>query len=152
MQADVDMSGRIEETNKPTVLALADGINICISISAKEKRSAIEVLKRRKLKRKRRLIPVRVFSTLLFLLLRDHIEKLDLVVVDLEYPGHEPDIKDWVMTLCRRDGIVVHRDQIVFEQVRKKSPAHELAYRTFKGRIRPDRKVTAEDVLRLIGK
>lgn len=26
MQADIDMSGRIEETNKPTALALANGM------------------------------------------------------------------------------------------------------------------------------
>jgi hypothetical protein len=152
MQADVDMSGRIEETNRPTVVALANGAVASIFISPRDKRKVIETLKRRKPERERKYIYIRVFSALLFLLLEHEIGKLSLVVVDPEYPGYEADIKDWVLTLCRRNVVPVLRDQIMFRQVGKKSPAHELAYQTYKGKLQPDRIITAEEVLRLTGK
>jgi hypothetical protein len=152
MQADVDMSGRIEETNRPTALAMANGVAVSIFMSAKDKRRIIEALRQRKPARERKFIHIRVFSTLLFLLLERDIEKLATVIVDPEYPGYEADIKDWGLTLCRRHGIPVHRDQIVFRRVGKKSPAHRLAYRTFRGKIQPTQRVAAEDVLRLTGK
>jgi len=152
MQADVDMSGCIEETNRPTVLALANGVTVTIIMSAKDKRTVIETLRQRKRKRERKFIHVRAFSTLLFLLLERHIEKLAAVIIDPEYPGYEADIKDWGLTLCRRNNLPVHRDQIVFRQVGKKSPSHSLAYRTFKGKTQPTRRIVAEGVLKLVGK
>jgi hypothetical protein len=152
MQADVDMSGRIEETNRPTALALANGVTVCVWISGRDKWAVIEALQKDKPERERKFIHVRVFSTLLFLLLKDHIRKLSQVRIDLEYVGHEPDIKDWVMTLCRRAGIAVHRDQITFGQIGKKSPAHTVAYEAFKGISRPGKIVTAEELLGILKK
>ena len=99
----------------------------------------------------RRLIHVRLFSTLLYLLLYDHLERLALVTVDPEYPGHERDIKDWVLTLCRRRGLKVFADQVTFRRVGKKSPAHYLAYGVFKGRRKPDRMITTQDILAELG-
>jgi hypothetical protein len=46
MQADVDMSGRIEETNRPTALALANEVSVSVWISGRDKRDVIEVLRR----------------------------------------------------------------------------------------------------------
>jgi hypothetical protein len=89
MQIEVDMSGRIEETNRPTVLALANGLSFSIRITAREKRLAIARLEQQKPELSRRLIHVLLFSNLLFLLLKDHMGKLDLVEIDPEYQGYE---------------------------------------------------------------
>ena len=147
MYADVDMSGRIEETNRPTALGLANGLQYSILISAREKRLAIATLGHVYPHWKRRLIHVRLFSTTLYMLLQNHIKQVELVTVDPEYPGHERDIKDWVITLCRRQGLRVFADQITFRNVGKKSPAHHLAYGVYKGQYQPDQVITAKDVL-----
>lgn len=152
MQAEVDMSGRVEETTRPTVLALSDGLTFSIRIAAGQKRILLHELRGHKPHWGETQVNVSIFSVLLYLLLKDNIEQLNLVMVDPEYPGHEPDIKDRVMTLCRRQGIVVYKDQIAFGSVRKRSPAHKLALRVYQGYMPPDRIITAEDVLRELGK
>lgn len=68
-----------------------------------------------------------MFSVLLYLLLQDHITKLDTVIIDTEYTGYEAVIKNRVLTLCRRQGMKVFADQITFQQVEKKSLAHIAA-------------------------
>lgn len=147
MHADVDMSGRIEETNRPTAVGLANGVQSSLWISAREKRLAIEALQAARPHRDRAAIHVRVFAILLFLLLREHLPHLQGVSIDPEYPGHEPTIKNGVMAGCRKQGIPVFADQLTFRRVGKKSPAHTLAYAVFKGRQKPDRIVTAREIL-----
>lgn len=93
-----------------------------------------------------------MFATLLYLLLKDDIERMGRVIVDTEFSGAENqrDIKDWVLTLLRRQGIRVYRQQLVFQQIhrgKKEPPAHKLAWRVFKGYVKPDKIITAEDVL-----
>jgi hypothetical protein len=148
MQADVDMSGRIEETNRPTALALANGVSVSIWISAKDKREAIAALRKLRPERERKFIHVLLFSHVLYLLVRGHIEKLNLIKVDEEYPGYEPVIKNRVLSLCRNEGLKVEADQIAFTRVGKKSPAHTLAYGVFKGNIRPGNILTVEEIIR----
>jgi hypothetical protein len=144
---ELDQSGRFDQTNKATVLAIANGRAFSIRISAADKRSVTEVLKRRRPKWSAALTNVLVFATLVFLLLKDHIEDLSLVIIDPEYPGHEALIKDRVMTLCRRRGIPIFKDQLTFDHIGKKSPAHKLAWSVYNGLEKPDRTLSADEVL-----
>lgn len=151
MHVEVDQSGRIDQTNKPTVLAMANGDHYSVRVSAVEKRKILQALRRQKPRWSTALINVFVFSTLLFFLLKERIKKITLAVIDEEFTGHEPLIKDRIMTLCRSQGIVVYKDQIAFKQVTKKSPSHKLAWRVYNSLIKPDLTLTAEDVLREFG-
>jgi len=151
MHTDIDMSGRIEETNKPTVLALANGLSFSILISARDKRTVIDTLRTHKPHWERKLIHIFVFGTLVFMLLKDYLEKLDYVVIDPEYPGYERDIKDRILLLCRKHRVQVNKEQITFEYVGKKSPAHAVAIAVFRGERIPDRQVTADAILREFG-
>lgn len=148
MQVDVDMSGRVEETNRPTALAMANGLKFSIRISAADKREVIDTLSRQRPYLARTRIHILVFTALLYLLVKGHIEKLRLVIVDPEYPGHEAAIKSQTLTFLRRQGIKVFKDQITFQRVTKKSPAHKLAYQVFKGVAATDRVITAEELLK----
>jgi len=150
MHADIDMSGRIEESNRATAVALANGISFSIFISGAEKRKAIAILKQRYPGRDVNLLHIFVFTVLLYYLLQPHIERLALVTIDLEYPGHDALIKNRVMTLLRNAGLRVHREQFAIGQVGKKSPAHDLAYGVYAKKTEPDRVITAADVLVLI--
>jgi len=147
MDADVDQSGRVDQTNKPTVVAVANGISFSIWISASEKRKLIQAIKRRKPQWSTSLTHVMVFSALLYFLLREHIERIGVVTIDTEYPGHEGVIKNRILTLCRNDGLRVFPDQIDFQQVGKKSPSHDLAWGVYTSRLKPDLVLTADKVL-----
>lgn len=150
MEAEIDMSGRVEETNRMTAIALANDISISISISASEKQKLIKAMLKRKLQ-KRNTVHVSIFSSLLFLLLREHIEKLDLIAIDPEYPSYEAVIKNRLLTLCENNGLEVDKECIYFEQVGKKSPAHDLAIKVYRGKATADREVTAKEILDLLG-
>lgn len=151
MQVEVDQSGKVEQTNKVTVLAFANGVERSILISASQKRKVLAVLKKRRPQWSTRLTIVYVFSVLVYLLVKDHMEKLSLIIIDKEYPGHEAVIKNRILTLCRRRGIVIHKDQIVFANIGKKSPAHKLAWKAYNRLVDPDQVLSAHDVLTEFG-
>ena len=147
MRVEVDQSGKFEWTQKPTILAVANGVRFTLRISAGDKRIVQQTLRQRRPEWSAKLVKVYVFSVLLYLLLRDHMAQTSMVVIDTEYTGYEAVIKNRVLTLCRRQGIKVYADQIMFQQVGKKSPAHKAAITVFRGQVRPDREIKAEDVL-----
>jgi len=148
MRVEVDMSGRIEETNRPTVLALANGTFASIRISAKDKRTILKTLRYFRPKWSDTLISVFVFSVLLYLLLKNYIRKTNQVVVDNEYVGYGAVIKNRVLTLCRKAGIKTSGDKIDFKRIGKNSPAHNLALATFRGVSKPTKKVLTKEVLK----
>lgn len=147
MHADVDMSGRIEETNRPTAIALANGVTYCLRISATEKQILLETLKKQRPERGSKLRHVLVFSTLVFFLIKDRGQKLQRVFIDLEYSGYEASIKEHILNLARRYELNL-KCEIVFQRVGKKSPAHDLAISVHRGKRKADRVITAKEVLR----
>src|SRR6266545_4282029 len=102
MNVEVDQSGKVEWTQKPTALALANGTRFSIFISATAKREIFNALKRKKAERSETKLHILVFATLLFLLLKDRISRLESVTVDVEYVGHSAAIKEHFLNLCRR--------------------------------------------------
>ncbi|GAB4462602.1 MAG: hypothetical protein Kow00120_29380 [Anaerolineae bacterium] len=148
---EVDQSGRVDETNRATVLALADGMAYSVAISAGDKRECIQALRGRRWGKDPTTLYVLLFATLLYLLLREHAGKLDRVIIDTEYPGHEAIIKGHVLNLFQRSGVRVDPMIFSFQQVGKKSPAHALGARVFRGKAAPDRRLTAAEVLAEFG-
>ncbi len=144
------MSGRIEETNRPTVVAVANGISRTILISAREKRLLLNELKRKRPGRGAKLHHVLVFSTLVFYLIREYVGEFQQITIDLEYKGHEASIKEHVLNLCYRYGLKA-RCEIVFSPVGKKSPAHEKAIMVYRGKVKADQVITAREILRELG-
>jgi hypothetical protein len=143
--AEIDQSGRIEETNRATVLALADGIINTLVIPRGEAYS-LEALKSRRPKLSTTLRHVLVFSTLVFLLIKDHLTVLERVVIDLEYLGYEASIRQHILNLCRRRDLPTDV-RLTFQQIGKKSPAHELAIQVYRGKVTARKTVTALEVL-----
>ena len=144
------MSGRIEETNRATAVGLANGLSFCVYISGAEKRKAIAILKQRYPDRNVTLLHVFIFTVILYYVLQPHIERLSLVTIDLEYTGHDALIKNRVLTLLRNAGLTIEKERLSIAQVGKKSSSHELAYGVYAGNKKPDRVLTAADVLVLI--
>ena len=144
---EIDQSGKVEWTQKPTVLALANGTRFSIFISAKDKRILLKKLEQDKPERSRTMQRLLVFATLLFLLLKVHIDKLDQVIVDDEYQGHSPTIKEHMLNLFRRYKKRIDPQIFVFQRIGKRSPAHDLAINVFRGTVPANRKLSVSEVL-----
>lgn len=148
MYVEVDQSGKIGDTKVPTVLAFANSDSYAIFIPATVKRDALKAL--RQLGKSGTTLYLELFAIGLYLLLKDHIQKANLVTIDIEYPGHNDKIKERLLHLLQRAGVSLEADQIRFDLIHqggKKPSAHDKAYYTYHGEIEPDRVITLEDFL-----
>jgi hypothetical protein len=142
---EVDQSFKIGNTSKATVVAFADGKERAILIPAEVKRKIIQELRRRG---KGVRLYYLLFATLLYLLLKEDIENIERVTIDIEYRQKEAMIKGHLLNLLRRAGKRVDGHQIQFARITKKSPAHRVAIKTLRKQRPPDHKVTFEELLR----
>jgi len=142
---EVDQSGKIGETNKPTVVAFADGKERAILIPSGVKQKVILELRRWG---KADTLYYLLFATALYFLLKEDIEDIDQVIIDIEYRGKEIPIREHLINLLRRAGKRVEAHQIQFDWITKKSPAHRTAIQTFRGERAPDHTVSLNELLR----
>lgn len=142
----IDQSGKIEQTNKNTVLAIANSKTFSILLKAKDKRLLQDIF--RTLFNKQRQYVYEVFSALVYLLLSTVRPKVR-ILIDKEYPGQEDLIKLLVLKYYDDQGQTAPED-IEFGLVGKSSPAHNAAYKVFKKKIKPTKVVTFEEVVEII--
>ncbi len=145
---EVDQSIKIGDTRGPTVLALANDVERSLLIPAPVKRACIRALRGRW--RSNTVLYCRLFAAALFLLLREHLARASRIVVDVEYPGHERDIKSDLLLFGRRAGLDLDPDSVHFAPIGKCSPAHRVAIETLRGTRAADLIVTAEELLNVV--
>lgn len=141
MRVEIDQSGKVEDTRKLTVVCFANGRTKTLLISAKEKRKVLIVM--RALDGLRKNFVFRIFAGLIFLLIKD--EKVDSLVIDREYPGHETAIRNILFSLFVKNKLKL--PEMSFGQIGKKNKAHQEAIAVFQGKRRPDIVVKANDIL-----
>ena len=144
MTYQIDQSGKIESTNKLTVVAVANGVIRSIVIKGVEKRRLITAMKN--LDYPKTNYVYKIFAALIFMIIRK-MGKDEIIYIDREYPGHESVIKDILIWLFAKDGHQLPR--IHFSLIGKDSPAHHLAISVFRNETKPDVIITAKEVLRL---
>jgi serine/threonine protein kinase len=132
--AEVDCAGRIDDMGLSTVLTISAGyFDSSILISLNEKKKVLRLLSRKYPNwgetRKR----VFLYTILLFLLLEDYIEKFDLVLIDNEYPGYEPEIKGLLLKLLRETVKEVPKNRIYFKRNNRYAQSKLLASRVLNG-------------------
>lgn len=140
----IDQSGKIENTAKTTYIALANGKTLIIRVSSVEKRKLIKTI--RELRRPHKTYIYQIFAALVFILLKE--EKIQQVVIDTEYPGHQASIKEVLVQLFQR----FRKDmpEINFGFVGKKSNAHIAANEAYRKKRQIDITIKAEDILKLL--
>ncbi len=143
MTYEIDQSGKIEDSNKLTIVALANGKTKTLKIGAVEKQKLIKTM--RILDYPRKSFIYKMFAGLVFLLLKD--EKAEDITIDKEYPGHEGLIKAIIIRLFQSTGI--EAPSISFSLVGKDCQAHKVAIETFRGIRKPDLIINAKEVLGL---
>lgn len=147
MRIEIDQSGKIEDTSKNTIIAFSNGCFCSIMIKAREKREIQKIF--RKIGKKR-IFVYKTFSVLIFLLIKNYLNKIDQIVVDIEYQGNEGIIKNFLLKEIRKVRSDFQKENIIFRGIGKKSRAHFLAYGVAIGKKSADMEVSAKDVLRFI--
>ena len=139
----IDQSGKIEDTRRLTIVAFANGKCKALKILAVEKQKLINTM--RKLDYPKKTFIYKIFAGLIFLLLKK--EKVNEIIIDKEYPGHEATIKNIILQLFRRAKIKT--PQIRFDTIGKQSNAHKAALETFRGKRKADIEIKPKQVLKL---
>lgn len=147
MAFQVDQSGKIEQTNKPTVIAISNSVQASIILNAKDKRE-LQVIYRTAEKPK--VFAIQVFAALTYLLFKNVKIKNRLVYIDKEYPGHEDIIKSYINQLIKkRREISLDPENIRFTIVGKTSNVHLFGYKHYKiGK--GDFRATKDDILAMV--
>jgi len=144
----IDQSNKIERPGD-TALALSNDKNYTICIPAREKREAIGVLVQRRRGRRRKWVILQLFAVALYYLIRE-LPPGERVTIDMEYTGHEDDVKNALLPLLWRDDPGFDVENIIFGHVGKSSSAHKKALAVQRGKTKANRKLKADDLLRQI--
>ncbi|NUM43363.1 MAG: hypothetical protein HUU38_01550 [Anaerolineales bacterium] len=142
---EVDQSGKIGDTKNPTILAYSNHIEKAIFIPATVKRQCVQILRSQGMSGGT--MYLFIFVRGLYLLLADALTDGEIVLIDEEYPGHEREIKQQLLNLCKRDGISVEPSNIRFGRIGKKSNAHYLALGTLQGARKPTCQIGLDELM-----
>ncbi len=148
MKIEIDQSGKIEHTNRKTIIAFSNSNNGAIVISGNDKKTVQRYF--RSIGKPRLFIYV-AFVALIYLLIKDHVKNGDQVIVDREYPGYESFIRKSLKNLVQK---LSGKDVTVsIWQIGKKSTAHDLAWKELKMRVQNlAKRVTYDKVIAVIKK
>ena len=124
MKYEVDQSGRIEETYRPTIISIANKeYSYTVKINSKIKRLIQSKFQKMK---KPKMFGVYGFASGVIILVRNSKIKNSVIIIDIEYDGYNKILKEIFIKYL--DNSLEFR----FENIGKKSPAHCSAYKTFK--------------------
>jgi hypothetical protein len=143
MTYQIDQSGKIEQTNRQTIVALANGKILTVRISSIEKQKLIKTML--ELDRPFKNYTHKIFAALIFILLSK--QKLTEVLIDTEYSGHDANIKEILIQLFQKNKQTC--PEINFGYVGKKSNAHLVGIDIFRNNRKADIIITGEDILKL---
>ena len=144
-EAEVDQSGKIEDTEVDTILALANGLSWTIRIPASVKRAGLAFLRQRHVSRKTRYL--RMLAGGLYLLLCDYLDQLSFITIDVEFAGRENDLRGMLLVLLWRKLPPFSKERVIFHRVGKKSPAHHLALMTYQGKKPAGKTITEKEFI-----
>lgn len=138
---EVDQSVRIEELIKDTIIGLANkeqGFTLVLPVSVKRK---LHEQFRREGKPKQ--FGWKIFAAAVTVTVRKSQYKLQDIIVDIEYPGYEREIRQFIQ---RR----VKVDTIYFRSIGKKSPAHLAAYGVYSKRMKVNVRTNIRELLNIL--
>ncbi len=144
MRIEIDQSGKIEDTHKPTVIGFSNSDRKTIIILATEKQKLQKYF--RKIN-KPHIFKYKVFAILIYLLLKS--EHLHQIIIDTEYLGKDNLIKSYILDLLRKNRRNFDKREIIFKSIGKKSRAHILVYSAYRLK-KADIRVRAKDIYKFV--
>jgi len=147
MRVEIDQSGRIEFTGTDTVLAYSDDKQYAILIPSIVKR---EIVRKYRKTVKAKIFFLKLFSVCLFLLIKNDLNKLDEIVIDIEFEGREKDIKNMLLNHIRKIDPKFPKHKILFRRITKESRAHKLALSVFRDAVKENKVITTKEIEELL--
>ena len=145
MSYQVDQSGKIEQTEKDTIIALSNDHNLTVLLKSKTKRIIQKWFKE---ENSQRFFAYVTFAALLAILIKME-SPTKRVEIDKEYPGHEDLITERVSVYLKFLG-VKKVPVLEWGHVGKTSDAHNLGAKVSHGKLKPSRIISLEEVMELI--
>ncbi|MBU1032490.1 MAG: hypothetical protein ABII13_01085 [Patescibacteria group bacterium] len=99
MNIEIDQSGKVENTSVDTIIAYSNGSSKSIRIAARDKRKIQKIYRS---SGKTHLYIYKTFALLIYLLIENSLLSLDSVIIDIEYPGWNFLIKDFLLQEIRK--------------------------------------------------
>lgn len=143
-QYQIDQSGKIEQTERNTVIACTNKRQFTVLLKKGEKRKLQKVFRVADMQK---LFPYLTFATLVAILLHKLSPK-QRIIIDREYFGHEDFIEERIEVYLIQLGS--KPPPISFGHVGKLSEAHQLGYRVAIGKEKADLSLTADEILKVI--
>lgn len=147
MRIEIDQSGKIENTNRPTVVACSNKNNDIIVVLSKDKKIIQRYFRQID---KPKLFIYLTFVTLVFFLIKNRIKNRDQIVIDREYPGYEKLISQKLKQLIQ-EKTKIDDISISISQIGKKSKAHDLAWHQLRSKSHKNvKKISSEKIIKTI--
>lgn len=145
MSIEIDQSGKIEQTQWNTILALSNEVKYVIVLNKKTKRKLQTLFRNRN---KPRTFVYQTFAALLALIFRE-VKPKSKVIVDLEYHGQQDLLKIQILEYVGRLKI---KPIPVFDfgLVGKNSLAHHLAEKVAYKKRKADKIISINEITNLI--
>jgi len=143
MKYQIDQSGKIENTNKNTILCVSNKNWYSVMIKAKTKRQIQEIFRRNGQPKN---FVIFTFSAGLTILLEQNNNVSD-VLVDQEYPGKMAIIKKLVQEMCINKKSF---SNIYFGLIGKKSMAHHRAYAVSLKKLKAKKIISLKELMNKI--
>ncbi len=148
INVEVDQSGKIEDFEIGTILAFSNGCQKAILIPSSVKLVGLNFLRQRRISRKTRYL--RMLAAGFFLLLKNDLINLNIITIDIEFSGREEDIRGILLNLIWRKFPTFSKEHLIFTRIGKKSPAHHLAWATFRGKRQVDKVISKEEFIEVL--
>lgn len=145
MKIEIDQSGKVEATNKPTVVAFSNDKNRSVIIFSRDKKYLQKIFREAA---NPQIFVYKTFAVLIFFLIKDHLKKIQQIIIDREYIGYEKLIKQFILEMCQKYHLRIDPSIIHFRNIGKKSKAHNIAIDAYQKR-KADTRITARDFLRV---
>ncbi len=145
MKIEIDQSGKIEQTNLNTIIALSNNVQYALILKKRTKRILQEIFRKQG---KPRMFVYQTFAALIAILLKEAKPKTQ-VTIDMEYLGLQDLLKrqiDEYSTLLLGPKIPT----FVFGFVGKESPAHILAEKVAYKKKRANKIVSLNEIIKII--
>jgi hypothetical protein len=147
VEIEIDQSIKIEQSQRATALAFSNSQARALLIPARVKQAALRRLRQIGLTGSR--ATLWLFAAAIYLLVCNHLWQVTRIVIDVEYQGHEDDVRLMLLNFIRRRFSHYPAQRITFRLVGKTSRAHALAFRVQKGREPADQVITLADLEKL---
>jgi len=143
----IDQSGKVEDIGRDTVLAICNGKSFTVKISSKTK---IGIRKMFGKSGRGNIYVYRVFSILIFLLIRSCGFVVNEVIIDEEYTGQEKTLINMLSQLFTQNRS--KRPEIYFARIGNKPTVHYAAYNVYKRKKKADMVINLKQILNLTTK